>query len=321
MAIFFLRAKIIARSAGQNSVACAAYRSGQKLYDPTEGKVHDYTRKKGVLASGIETPENSPAWMKKRGKLWAEIEKMERRKDAQLAREFIVAVPDGLNDKVNELTEKITSMLTDRGMVVDWALHEPNKEGDDRNYHWHMMTTMRSIDGDTFGKKVREWNDRNYLNGLKKEICEVFNNELSARGLPVVDWRSYADQGITDRVPQTHQGPAVVNMRRKKEREIKETKERINNLRTELEENKKKQKQKETELLERMRKQGHQENDLIVPMPEQIPMQKETKQEWQPEPEPTQPSVPKPEPVPEEKKQQIKKRQQDRTRDRGGWSM
>ena len=45
----------VSRSAGQSAVAAAAYRSGEKLYDAQTGEMHDYTRRHGVVATGIES--------------------------------------------------------------------------------------------------------------------------------------------------------------------------------------------------------------------------------------------------------------------------
>lgn len=221
MAIFFARAKIISRGNGQNAVACAAYRSGEKLYDRTEDKTHDYTKKGGIIETGISAPEGAPEWMTDRQKLWTAIEEKENRKDAQLSREFIVAVPDGLMDKSKELTAELVKQLTDRGMVVDYALHEPNREGDDRNYHWHFDTTIRPIEGDGFGKKPQDWLNRGKeLDQIKDGFCQTFNRELLAKGLEPVDWRSYKEQGITDRAPQEHQGVEKTAIARKEEREL-----------------------------------------------------------------------------------------------------
>lgn len=221
MAIFFARAKIISRSSGQNALACAAYRSGEKLYDKTEEKEHDYTRKSGILDQGIATPEGAPEWMKEREKLWTAVEEKENRKDAQLSREFIVAVPDGLGDKSKELTAELVKQLTDRGMVVDYALHEPSKEGDTRNYHWHLMTTLRPIEGEGFGKKSQDWLNRGKeLDQIKDGFCQSFNRELLAKGMEPVDWRSYKEQGITDRAPQEHQGVEKTAITRREAREL-----------------------------------------------------------------------------------------------------
>ena len=51
MALFHFHVDQIGRSAGRSAVACAAYRSGEKLYSEYYGETSDYTRKGGVMYS------------------------------------------------------------------------------------------------------------------------------------------------------------------------------------------------------------------------------------------------------------------------------
>ena len=93
MAIYHLHTKIISRSKGKSSVGASAYRSGEKLCNKREGLVHDYTRKKGVVFKEILAPNNAPNWATNRERLWNEVEKIEKSKNSQLAREIDVALP------------------------------------------------------------------------------------------------------------------------------------------------------------------------------------------------------------------------------------
>lgn len=220
MAIYFVRANIISRSAGQSALACAAYRSGSKLYDPSEEKTHDYSRKGGIIAQGITAPDGAPDWMTDREKLWTAVEEQEKRKDSRLAREFVVAIPHELKENAVGIIKDIVSQLTREGMVVDWAIHEPGREGDERNVHAHLMTTLRRIDGNEFAEKRRDWDKFEFLDKVKEEFCQIFNRELQAKGLEPVDWRSYDQQGITDRAPQEHQGVVKTAIARKEAREL-----------------------------------------------------------------------------------------------------
>src|ERR1700684_3353735 len=100
MAIYRLEAKIVSRGKGHSAVAAAAYRTGTKIKDERTGKTHDYSsRTKGVVESVILRPEHSPEWSGHTGSLWNTVEQSEKRKDARLAREFILAVPKELNAK------------------------------------------------------------------------------------------------------------------------------------------------------------------------------------------------------------------------------
>src|ERR1035437_2597393 len=96
MATFVFSAIVEKRSAGRSATAAAAYRSGQELHDRRIDRVFDYTRRRGVLHSEILAPENTPEWMRDRGQLWNAVEAVEKRKDAQLAREVLVSLPHEL---------------------------------------------------------------------------------------------------------------------------------------------------------------------------------------------------------------------------------
>ena len=92
MSIFHMNIKII--SGGRSVVACAAYRSGEKLFDEETNKVQDYSQKPGVVYSEIMLPSNAPERYRDRSTLWNEVQEAEsRQKNAQYAREVEVALP------------------------------------------------------------------------------------------------------------------------------------------------------------------------------------------------------------------------------------
>ena len=74
-------------------MATAAYRSGEKLTNDETGIVHDFTRKHGVIMNEIILPEHAPQKYMDRQILWNDVQKTEKRSDAQLAREVEVAFP------------------------------------------------------------------------------------------------------------------------------------------------------------------------------------------------------------------------------------
>ena len=126
MAIYRCEAKIISRGKGHSAVAAAAYRTGTKLRDERAGKIHDYSsRTKGVVESVILRPENSPEWTANTASLWNAVELGEKRKDAQLSREFILAVPKELSSKEQfQLSvEWAQSELVSKGMIAEVSLH------------------------------------------------------------------------------------------------------------------------------------------------------------------------------------------------------
>lgn len=191
-----LRAKLIQRSAGQSAVAAAAYRSGQALCDMRVQKIFDYTRRQEIIAAEILAPDGTPDWLTDRSRLWNEVERIEKRKDSQLAREIELSVPASLPaDRREKLVwDFCTDNFVAEGMIADIALHGPGR-GDNRNHHAHIMLTMRSIEADGFGKKVREWNENERLERWKVDWEAKCNRALEdARANVRVDRRSIEDR-------------------------------------------------------------------------------------------------------------------------------
>ena len=206
MAIYHASFKIISRSNGSSSVASAAYRSGERLTNTTTGEIHHYVAKQehSVADAFILAPESAPGWITDRSLLWSAVEDVERRKDAQLARELNVALPVELPvaEQTRLIRDYVQSQFVDRGMVADVALHDL----DSHNPHAHVMLTMRDIDAQGFGKKNRAWNDRALVSQWREQWSRYANRALEEYGVEArIDHRSLEEQGV-DRVPTIHLG-------------------------------------------------------------------------------------------------------------------
>ena len=216
MAIYRFEAKVIARSQGRSATASAAYRAAESIDDERTGAVFDYTRKRGVLSAEILTPPNTPTWMEDRAQLWNAVEKAEKRKDAQLARDLLLSLPHELTrEQRRELVrEFVMSEFVAQGMIADVAIHAPDRGADERNHHAHVLLTMRELAGYGFGLKVREWNATAQLEAWREHWADAVNRHLEQHGCTArVDHRSLADQGI-DREPEPKQGPVATEMER-----------------------------------------------------------------------------------------------------------
>lgn len=146
MAIFRAETKHITRSKKHNAVAAAAYRAGEKLIDTNklnpDAKVHDYSKKQGVIATGIILPSdfNEQGFSIDRETLWSSVEEHETttrsvkgsrlKQQARLAREWLLSLPHELSDDENEqLTQEFTEILVnDLGVIADYAIHKPTKD-------------------------------------------------------------------------------------------------------------------------------------------------------------------------------------------------
>ncbi len=212
MAIYHLSAQIIGRSSGRSVVAAAAYRSGERLHEERTDQTHDYTKRQEV-ESEIHTPVGAPEWMQDRERLWNAVDSAEKRKDAQLAREFNLALPKELDaERQRELVRSfVKEEIVQRGMVADVAIHR----NDPNNPHAHVLVTMREVTPEGFGAKNREWNRPEQLEHWREQWADHTNRALERAGREErIDHRSLRAQGI-EREPTRHLGPAAAAMERK----------------------------------------------------------------------------------------------------------
>jgi hypothetical protein len=217
VAIYHYDCSIIKRSLGSSSVASAAYRSSEKILDEKTGNPNDYTKKKGVLHTEIITPENVPDWAKNRHQLWNAVEAAEKRKDSQLAREIMVALPNELTEaqRLELVCNYITEQFTTKGMIADLAIHAPNRKGDNRNYHAHILLTMRKITPEGFGNKERAWNAKANIYQWREQWQHHTNRMLREAGLDCqIDGRSHVKKGL-DKEPLLHLGVHATALERK----------------------------------------------------------------------------------------------------------
>lgn len=269
MAIYHCSIKIISRGKGKSAVAAAAYRSGENLTNEYDGITHDYTRKGGVVHTEILFPDNAPAEYADRAVLWNAVEKIEKAKNAQLAREIEIALPKELTREqgISLVREYVKEQFVNAGMCADIAIHDK----EDGNPHAHVMLTIRPIEQDgTWGAKQKkeyvldrdgnkiydpkkrsykcksipatDWNDQTKAEEWRSAWAEICNRALEQNGhTERIDHRSYARQGI-DRIPTVHLGIAAFQMEKRGiptergnlNREIEVTNQRLRQLKARI---------------------------------------------------------------------------------------
>ena len=248
MSIYHFALQIISRKDGRSTVACAAYRSATKLYDESTQTYKDYGRKQNVTHTDILLPKNAPAEYADRQKLWNSVEAAEKRSDAQLAREFNVALPNELSlEEQNNIMREYGQYLVDQGMCVDYAIHSVKG-----NNHGHYMVTMRALDenGKWMPKQKRvvrldengnripmldkngnqkkdkkgakrweaddikttNWDEEETLNNWREQWAIVCNAHLAPE--LHIDHRSNEARGL-DELPTVHLGVAASQMEKK----------------------------------------------------------------------------------------------------------
>ena len=239
MRVFELSTRLnpVQRSQGDSATARAAYRACCVIECAREGKTHDYSRKGGREAGEIALPEGAPAWAGDRAKLWNGAELVEKngsrgknagkfKANAQTARDLMFTFPAELSKEGKLKAVRIIAryLVSVSAVAVDWNIHQPGKDGDEKNYHCHMMFTTRRITAKGFGEKTREWDDikkgPKLTKNLRKFIADTLNAELAAEGkadLVKVEYLSFKARGSSQKPTQRHMGPAKTHMLRKQQ--------------------------------------------------------------------------------------------------------
>jgi len=242
LAIYHLSIKIISRGSGGSAVAKAAYRAGEKITNEYDGLTHDYTKKGGVVFKELLLPENVPAEYADRAVLWNAVEKIEKAKNSQLAREIEIALPKELSymQNVNLIREYVRKTFVEQGMCADVCIHDKN----DGNPHAHVMLTMRPFNEDkTWGDKQKkeyildkngekiydkkkrsykcksvsttDWNEQTKAEEWREAWADITNKYLeSINHAERIDHRSYERQGI-EQIPTVHLGVAAHQMEKR----------------------------------------------------------------------------------------------------------
>lgn len=234
------RIKISSRAKGKNTVAQAAYQSGERLFDERSHRTKDYREKRGIVFTEILLPGNAPPEYSDRNTLWNSVEAVEGQWNSQLARRFEIALPMELpiETSIELIRQHVQEQFVSKGMIADLAVHDPWPPG--HNPHAHVMLTMRPMDEngrwlpkskkeyvlDENGERIRlpsgewksqkvssvDWNEQSNAEIWRHAWEELQNEYLQKAGRPErIDMRSYERQGI-DQIPTVHQGPAVTAM-------------------------------------------------------------------------------------------------------------
>jgi ATP-dependent exoDNAse (exonuclease V) alpha subunit len=234
MAVYFLNIKSFGRAANSSAVSAAAYRSGERLHDERTGKTYDHSARQDVMHKEIVLPSSfagdDVSWARDRGNLWNAAEHAESRRNARVAREYLVALPVELSPEQQvSLTRGFAHELTDRyGFALDVAIHAPRDYpgSDPRNFHAHLLATTRQVQLQGLGGKTSmEWNDATrraaglgpavaeFLH-VRHRWAEVTNEALQQAEFDArIDHRTLRAQGV-EREPYPYIPRAAFEMER-----------------------------------------------------------------------------------------------------------
>ena len=236
---------IVSRSKGENVIAKAAYNARDKLKDDYYGKTHDYSKKDDLVFSKIFLPEHIPKEFSKREYLWNEVEKIEKSKNSQLARNLLFTLPRELSeeDRIKLISEFIEENFTSKSMIADCNIHNPTASDNEEQPHAHILLTLREIDEqgnwkakskkeyilDENGEKIKlksgnyksrkvnlnDWNEPDKAKEWRENFSKKANEYLARNNIDKrIDPRTFGEQG-REELPQVHLGTASFQMEKK----------------------------------------------------------------------------------------------------------
>jgi len=179
-----------------------------------------------VVHAEILAPEGSAPWLTHRARLWNYVEAIEKRQDAQLAREINIALPHEPADaqRFQLVRTFVAEQFIARGMVADIAIHRPVSENGDHqdNRHAHILLTLRHATRDGLrAVKTRQLNSKDqvlawraawadYQNAALRDHghrAAVDHRSLKARQTEAMNRGDRASAHVFDRLPEIHVGP------------------------------------------------------------------------------------------------------------------
>ena len=239
------RVEILSRGKGsyKSAVGYAAYCAGTRLRNELDGRIYDkWSERDDIFFSRIMLPKNAPHSYKDREILWNEVEKIEKNKNAQLARTLVIALPKEFSTDTQKriICQYVQETFVNRGMCADINLHDKGVG----NPHAHVILTMRSIDEngnwmakqrkvyqlDENGNKIYDrikkqykcttqkcnnWDDLCNVEQWREKWADICNKEFERLGLSKrITHESYQRQGVGI-IPTKHLGSVVTALERK----------------------------------------------------------------------------------------------------------
>ncbi|GLQ97621.1 MobA/MobL family protein [Dyella mobilis] len=230
------------RSKNHSSVAGAAYRLGLKLYDERAGIWHDYRKRElgeEIVRALTIAPAGAPSWAADPAQLWNRVEASEKRKDAQVARDYRIPIPFGLSDQdAGDLAEEMARFISDElHTPVSLGLHRDAdrdalgnlKPSDRQGFHAHLYFPTRRLSdvmagegdggGTGFGEKLTILSNKNsstvfveMLNAKWSELANDFSRKIGSD--LKFEYKSYKRLGLS-LTPQPTLGQSASAMERR----------------------------------------------------------------------------------------------------------
>jgi Ti-type conjugative transfer relaxase TraA len=216
MAIQFARIEIVGRSSGGNACCKGAYNARSIIKDQKTNLIYNFSNRGDNVYHNILLPEYVNEKFSNLSEFMNLIESSEKRKDSQLLKDIVLALPDDQELNLQDRIEITKRLIIKRGWIkeglgVQIDIHQPH-DGE-KNWHAHLLVTTRRFteDGLSLGSKAVDLNpefkkaeNRAYIipedQQIHEDLKEIINNYFKELGL-----ENRVDAiGIN---PQEHIGP------------------------------------------------------------------------------------------------------------------
>lgn len=217
MAIQFARIEIVSRSKGDNACCKGAYNARTIIQDEFTNITYDFTKRGDNVYHTILLPAHAKKKFKATAILMNEVERSEKRKNSQLLKDIVIALPDDkeltLEDRIaitHEIIEEMGWVKNGLGAQVD--IHKPHKG--EKNWHAHLLLPTRrfSEDGKNLGAKAVDLNPK-FKNSKGGKGFIIPEEEMIHEKVKEVINRYFEKLGLDNRVDaigavaQQHIGP------------------------------------------------------------------------------------------------------------------
>lgn len=212
MGVYHFSVRVISRGKGQSFPRYMAYIGRERIYDYRNGATHDFRYRQDLAFRTIILPDRAPLRLLEPQVLADELERAERRKDAQLARSINLSLPVELSlEQQRQLLQGFCEhAFTKDGYCVVAAIHrgevDPSRQLADlepvwevtANPHGHLLVPFRMVDEHGFQptkQQSRTHNNRAYLMELREMWAKYINQAYRDAGLDLsVSHKSLVDQ-------------------------------------------------------------------------------------------------------------------------------
>ena len=216
MAIQFTRIEIVTRSSGGNACCKAAYNARVAITDQQTNVTYNFAGRGDNVYNTVLLPDYVDQKFKDLSTLMNEVEYLEKRKNSQLLKDVVIALPDDkeldLEDRIAITHEIVEEMAwVKNGLGVQINIHRPH-EGE-RNWHAHLLVTTRRFteDGKSLGAKAVDLNPK--FAKVKGKAFIIPESQMIHEKAKEVINKYFAKLGLSNRVdpisivPQQHVGP------------------------------------------------------------------------------------------------------------------